>query len=220
MKVITSPNGLAEVRFKNALDMELVDGSVDLMVGAGLHVEGGLGQLMDVYAKVYVGKGLPALKRDGIFLCFQDDVYVKGRRLPQSPYLLYYLVDFYELLDRKVWRRKAADFRFPPWTDLYVLTPQGSRASRLTMNKRTNMAFQGVWDYGVGKRTRGHLAWPEALCHLMVTAFTERGDTILDPFTGSGRLLGIAASRGRRAIGYEIDETMAPVIEENLAVAK
>lgn len=57
---------------------------------------------------------------------------------------------------------------------------------------------------------------PEVLLLMLVEAFTEPGETILDPFTGSGTT-GVAALRlGRRFVGVEKDETYFPVACERL----
>ena len=47
---------------------------------------------------------------------------------------------------------------------------------------------------------------PNALLETMVERFTTAGDTILDPFMGSGTTLVAAKNLGRKAIGIEIEE--------------
>lgn len=47
---------------------------------------------------------------------------------------------------------------------------------------------------------------PEALMRELVALFTDEGESILDPFMGSGTTLRAAKDLGRSAIGIEIDE--------------
>lgn len=47
---------------------------------------------------------------------------------------------------------------------------------------------------------------PVSLMSELVTLFTDDGDTILDPFMGSGTTLVAAKRHGRKAIGIELDE--------------
>ena len=67
--------------------------------------------------------------------------------------------------------------------------------------------FQQVWTMG-GASTRQHPApYPVALAERLVRMFSFVGDTVLDPFMGSGTT-NVAASRwGRNSIGVEIEPT-------------
>jgi hypothetical protein len=48
--------------------------------------------------------------------------------------------------------------------------------------------------------------------------FSFIGDTVLDPFAGSGTTLKVAKSLFRRAIGYEINESFRKVVEKKIKV--
>ena len=48
--------------------------------------------------------------------------------------------------------------------------------------------------------------------------FSFVGDTVLDPFAGSGTTLKVALELGRRAIGYEIKEDYIKLVREKLGL--
>ena len=49
-----------------------------------------------------------------------------------------------------------------------------------------NTYFSGHWNFA-GAKQEGHLAmFPEELPHRLLKLFAFRGDTVLDPFMGSG----------------------------------
>ncbi len=58
---------------------------------------------------------------------------------------------------------------------------------------------------------------PEALMNQLVADFTDPGETILDPFAGSGTTLAAAKRLGRKAIGIEVNEAYAEVAARRLS---
>jgi modification methylase len=64
--------------------------------------------------------------------------------------------------------------------------------------------FSGHWDIG-GARKKGHEApFPEEIPRRLIRMFSFPGDTVLDPFLGTGTTALVALSLGRNAVGYEI----------------
>ena len=58
---------------------------------------------------------------------------------------------------------------------------------------------------------------PLSLMGELVGLFTDEGETILDPFAGSGTTLVAAKQAGRKAIGVELEERYCEVIAKRLA---
>ncbi len=68
--------------------------------------------------------------------------------------------------------------------------------------------FQQIWTGVTGASTRRHPApYPLELAVRLVRMFSFVGDTVLDPFLGTGTTTLAAALWGRNSIGYEIDES-------------
>ncbi len=66
--------------------------------------------------------------------------------------------------------------------------------------------FQSIWSGITGASTRDHPApYPVELAERLVRMFSFVGDTVLDPFLGSGTTIMAAARWGRNSIGVEID---------------
>ena len=66
--------------------------------------------------------------------------------------------------------------------------------------------FQQIWTGVTGASTRSHPApYPLVLADRLVRMFSFVGDTVLDPFLGTGTTVVAAALAGRNSIGIEID---------------
>ncbi len=59
-------------------------------------------------------------------------------------------------------------------------------------------------------------AFPEELPYRAIKLFSYVGETILDPFVGSGTTMKIARQLGRDSIGIEIKKTLIPIIKEKI----
>ncbi len=67
--------------------------------------------------------------------------------------------------------------------------------------------FQQIWTGVTGASTRQHPApYPLELAERLVRMFSFVGDTVLDPFMGTGTTNVAAAKWGRNSIGVEVDD--------------
>jgi DNA modification methylase len=67
--------------------------------------------------------------------------------------------------------------------------------------------FQQIWSGLTGASTRNHPApYPLDLAERLVRMFSFVGDTVLDPFLGTGTTSVAAAKAGRNSVGFEVDE--------------
>lgn len=81
-----------------------------------------------------------------------------------------------------------------------------------------NKYFTGHWNFP-GEKQDKHLAmFPEELPKRLIKMFSFVGDTILDPFLGSGTTSLAAKNLHRNSIGYEINEYFLTIIKEKLGL--
>lgn len=74
-------------------------------------------------------------------------------------------------------------------------------------------------DFSTSRRRESGHPCPRRMEHLrwLVCHFTDPGETILDPFAGSGTTLQAAREHGRRAIGVEIEPRFCEATRERLS---
>lgn len=81
--------------------------------------------------------------------------------------------------------------------------------------------FQQIWTGVTGASTRNHPApYPLELAQRLVRMFSFVGDTVLDPFSGTGTTTVAAMHYGRNSIGFEVDRTYAKAAKRRIDEAK
>ncbi|MCL2488394.1 MAG: thermonuclease family protein [Oscillospiraceae bacterium] len=79
-----------------------------------------------------------------------------------------------------------------------------------------NTYFTGHWTFP-GARQDKHLAmFPEELPRRLIKMFSFPGETVLDPFAGSGTTAKVAETLGRNSVSYEINPEFIPIIVEKM----
>lgn len=90
--------------------------------------------------------------------------------------------------------------------------------SKLTQEE-WNEYFSGHWNFP-GEKQNKHLAvFPEELPKRLIKMFSFQGDTVLDPFLGSGTTSLAAKNLNRDSIGYEINRKSLSMIKEKLGIS-
>lgn len=95
---------------------------------------------------------------------------------------------------------------------------QGSRVNDITKQEFMDWT-NGVWTFNGQnkKRAGGHPApFPIELPKRCIKLFSFVGDTVLDPFLGSGSTLIATALLKRKGIGVEIDKTYCDIAIQRL----
>ncbi|MBD3298065.1 MAG: site-specific DNA-methyltransferase, partial [candidate division Zixibacteria bacterium] len=88
-------------------------------------------------------------------------------------------------------------------------------ASRLT-TEEWNTYFNGHWNFP-GERQSEHIAaFPVELPRRLIRMFTFVGETVLDPFMGSGTTAVAARELERQSIGYEINQEFEEAIRRRV----
>jgi DNA modification methylase len=59
-------------------------------------------------------------------------------------------------------------------------------------------------------------AFPEELPYRIIKLFSYKGETVLDPFVGSGTTMKVARELGRNSIGIEIKKSLIPIIKKKV----
>src|SRR3990172_4244162 len=89
--------------------------------------------------------------------------------------------------------------------------------SKLTIDE-WNEFFAGHWNIP-GEKQDKHLAvFPEEIPRRLIKMFSFVGDTVLDPFLGSGTTSLAARKLERDSVGYEVNPDFLPVINEKLGI--
>jgi modification methylase len=81
--------------------------------------------------------------------------------------------------------------------------------------------FSQIWTLKGIRQTISQLerrtaAYPDEIANRLIRMFSIKGDTVLDPFLGSGTTLKVALLNERNSIGYETDSNLLSIITEKI----
>ena len=94
-------------------------------------------------------------------------------------------------------QRKPGGYRTPS---------QAARVLSVIPGDRHKEWFQQIWSGLTGASTRNHPApYPVELAERLIRMFSFAGDTVLDPFMGTGSTNVASARWGRNGVGVEVD---------------
>jgi len=113
--------------------------------------------------------------------------------------------------------KKGFDVRCAPnWAYCFVFRKAGAweqkreRKLDFTQDEWIKTLSSGVWyiegavSSGAGESISGGAVYPEELVKRFIRLYTQTGDTVLDPFLGTGTTMLAAFNLRRSCIGYEI----------------
>ena len=63
---------------------------------------------------------------------------------------------------------------------------------------------------------KGIAAFPEELPYRCIKLFAYAGETVLDPFAGSGTTMKMARKLGRNSVGFEIKKELVGIIKKKV----
>lgn len=83
-----------------------------------------------------------------------------------------------------------------------------------------NQYFSSHWNFNGVKQLEHIAMFPEELPKRLIKMFSFAGETVLDPFAGSGTTSLAAMHFDRNSIGYEINKSFEPIIREKLVYSQ
>src|SRR5947199_1883534 len=134
----------------------------------------------------------------------------------QHPYPMYFYPDN---IQESILLFQNGEFDYSHLKDAPKKILESSKIDTIRLNKeRWNLT---VWNITnvlpmPGRVEEGIAAFPEEIPRRLIKLFTMVGETVFDPFAGSGTTLKVARELGRKGIGYEIDLELKRVLRKKL----
>jgi len=165
--------------------------------------------------KIFMAEGFAY--RDALIWKKPEGYIRKSRRsgvIIQHPYPMYYYPDN---LTETILIFQKGDF------DYQSIDSQVRKFSRIDIpgDFLREKWYLNVWEITnvlpLDRIEKDVAAFPDELPYRLIQLFSFVGETILDPFLGSGTTIKVAKELGRNSVGYEIDERLIRVIESKVA---
>lgn len=139
-----------------------------------------------------------ASKRFGVFI--------------QNPYPMYYYPNnIHEHI--LIFRKGKVDFK--------KISHKKTAQARLDILEAKDLISSDVWEFCPQHKNQynelDHPAmFPDILPETLIRLYTYQGETVLDPFLGSGTTTKAAKKLGRNSIGYDINPKYVPVMKRRI----
>jgi DNA modification methylase len=195
----------------------LADGRVACFVTQDVRIDGILYPICSDIIRIMVEEGFRY--RDKI-IWRKPEGYIRISRrsgvLIQHPYPMYFHPDnIYEEII--IFQKSEFDYSYLKSMDRKVL--EESKIDIDVFNREK--WYLSVWDITnvlplKGRLEEGIAAFPEEIPRRLIKLFTLKGETVLDPFLGSGTTMKVAKELGRNSYGYEIDLELKDVVLEKI----
>lgn len=134
----------------------------------------------------------------------------------QHPYPMYFYPDNIQE-SILIFQKGEFDYNY-----VKKLSPEIKEESKIDLKEyQKNKWYLTVWDVTnvlplKGRLEEGIAAFPEELAKRLIKLFSFKGETILDPFLGSGTTMKVAKELSRNCYGYEIDLELEEVIRKKV----
>src|SRR6266566_7742774 len=136
----------------------------------------------------------------------------------QHPYPMYFYPDN---IQESILLFQNGEFDYEQLKNLPPEVMESSKIDTLRLNSE-NWTLS-VWNITnvlpmAGRVEEGVAAFPDEIPSRLIRLFTFAGETVFDPFLGSGTTLRVARELGRKGIGYEIDLELKDIIKKKLGL--
>lgn len=195
----------------------LADGRIACFVTQDVRVEGTLYPICSDIIKIMIEEGFKY--RDKI-IWRKPEGYIRISRrsgiLVQHPYPMYFHPDnIYE----EIIIFQKGNFNYSYVKSMSDEVLEESKIDVELFNREK--WYLTVWDITNVLPLRGRLeegiaAFPEEIPRRLIKLFSFKGETVLDPFLGSGTTMKVAKELGRNSYGYEIDLELKDIILEKV----
>ena len=134
--------------------------------------------------------------------------------LLQNPYPMYYYPD--NLLESIIIFQKGK-FNYK---SIQKEVREKSKINIKEFEKRSKDWYRTLWEITNvlpnSDLEKGIAAYPDDLAFRIITLYSYVGETVLDPFVGSGTTMKVARGLGRNSIGIEINKELIPIIKKKV----
>lgn len=96
--------------------------------------------------------------------------------------------------------------------------PEWARAASALTRDEWKTYFSGHWQFASERQVLHEAMFPEELPRRLIRMFSFVGETVLDPFAGSGTTLKVALELERNAIGYEVQPEFEMLIRQKVGL--